>query len=124
MVTRDADIWFADGNVVIVAGSTAFRAHKGQLSRHSEVFDALFGIPQTPADDILSPGFSDSLDGCVIVCVSDTAYDFKHLLHALYDGARRLIPTEPLRFSVLAAIARMAHKYQVDWLLAESTRRL
>lgn len=33
-------------------------------------------------------------------------------------------PTEAVPFSVLAAIARMAHKYQVDWLLEEATRRL
>ncbi len=88
--TRDADsdIWFEDGNVAILAGSTAFRVHKGQLSRHSDIFDGLFRIPQASASDIESSlGFVDSMEGCPLVTVSDTAFDFKHLLHALYDSA-------------------------------------
>lgn len=89
IVTRDDDMWFGDGNVAIIAGLTAFRVHKGQLSRHSDVFDGLFGIPQTATDDITSSlDLSDSLDGCVVVSIPDTAFDFKHLLLALYDGAR------------------------------------
>ncbi len=86
--TRDADIWFEDGNVAILAGYTVFRVHKGQLSRHSDIFDGLFRIPQAPASDIApSLGIVDSMEGCPIVTVSDTAFDFKHLLHALYDSA-------------------------------------
>ncbi|TFK84648.1 hypothetical protein K466DRAFT_496212 [Polyporus arcularius HHB13444] len=123
--TRDADIWFEDGNVAILAGYTVFRVHKGQLSRHSDIFDGLFRIPQAPASDIApSLGIVDSMEGCPIVTVSDTAFDFKHLLHALYDSAEYLNPMVDIPFYVLAALARMAHKYQVDWLLAEATRRL
>jgi len=37
-----SDIWFPDGNIVLVAGSAAFKVHRGQLERHSEVFKDTF----------------------------------------------------------------------------------
>ena len=33
-------------------------------------------------------------------------------------------PDEPVRFPVLAALARMGHKYRIEWVLQEATRRL
>jgi hypothetical protein len=42
-----SSIWFADGNIILVAaGSAAFKVHRGQLERHSEVFYDLFSVPQ------------------------------------------------------------------------------
>lgn len=72
------DIWFRDGNVVLVASGFAFKVHKGQLSRHSEIFQDLFGVPQ-PQDQPL-------FDGCPFVELHDTPSDVLHLLRALYDG--------------------------------------
>ena len=37
-----SDIWFPDGNIVPIAGSAAFKVHRGQLERHSEVFKDMF----------------------------------------------------------------------------------
>ena len=64
-----------------VAGTVAFRGHTGVLSRHSEIFQSMFGVPQ-PA----LPAPSDVIDGRPVVWVSDSAHDFKQLLHMLYDG--------------------------------------
>ena len=73
-----SDIWFEDGNIIIVAGQVAFKVHRGQLERHSEVFRDLFSIPQ--------PAVQEMLDGCPWFEVHDAAPDVRCLLKALYDG--------------------------------------
>ena len=73
-----SDFWFADGNIVLVAGLTAFKVHRGQLERHSEIFRDLFTIPQ--------PEVQDLVDGCPWVEVHDSPSDVLYLLMALYDG--------------------------------------
>ena len=70
--------WFDDGNVVLVAGSAAFKVHRGQLERHSEVFRDLFTIPQPPEQELL--------DGSPWVELHDAPGDVLYLLKALYDG--------------------------------------
>ena len=74
-----SSIWFDDGNIILVAaGSAAFKVHRGQLERHSEVFHDLFSIPQ-PQDQSL-------LDGCFLINLHDCPSDVFYLLTALYDG--------------------------------------
>ncbi len=79
-IQRDPDVWFDDGNVIVIAQRTAFRFHRGTLAQHSEIFRSLFSIPQ--------PTSPDTMDGCPVICVTDTPYDFKFLLRAIYDGVR------------------------------------
>lgn len=73
-----SDIWFEDGNVILVAEKVAFKVHRGQLGRHSDVFHDLFSIPQ-PLDQPL-------FDGCSMVELYDSPSDVFLLLKALYDG--------------------------------------
>ncbi|TFK64306.1 hypothetical protein BDN72DRAFT_881571 [Pluteus cervinus] len=40
------DFYFSDGNIVLLVPPCVFRVHKGQLGRHSEVFDGMFDVPQ------------------------------------------------------------------------------
>ena len=46
LINRDSEVWFGDGNIVVVAQNTAFRFHKSVVSLHSSVFRDLFSIPQ------------------------------------------------------------------------------
>ena len=73
-----SDFWFRDGNIVIIAGSAAFKVHRGQLERHSEIFSDLFSIPQ--------PLEQDLIDGCSYVELPDCPSDVFYFLSALYDG--------------------------------------
>ena len=75
-----SDIWFADGNIVLVARGIAFKVHRGQLQRHSEVFRDLFSMPQPAAQD------QAMIDDCEWVELYDAPTDVLHLLSALYDG--------------------------------------
>lgn len=76
--SRQADFWFRDGNVILLADSVAFKVHRGVLERHSDVFRDILSIPQ-PVDE-------EMFEGCHIVEVHDEPSDLWCLLKALYDG--------------------------------------
>lgn len=75
-----SDLWFHDGNIIILAGGFGFRVHRGQLRRHSEVFADMLGLP-----------ISDDR-----VRLHDAPSDVYHFLKALYDGACVVDPSPPV----------------------------
>lgn len=72
------DLFFKDGNVILVAEGICFRVHRGQLTRHSDVFRGMMDLPQ--------PVNAVSMDGCPIIELHDRAQELAHMLKALYDG--------------------------------------
>ncbi|KZT66662.1 hypothetical protein DAEQUDRAFT_767876 [Daedalea quercina L-15889] len=103
---RDEKIWLDDGNTVIIAEKTAFRVHRSVLSLHSEVFRDLFTVPPSASEE--------TLEGCPVVRVSDTADDMRHVLWDLYSGRTTLVGSgRQADFDVVAALLRLAHKYQI-----------
>ncbi|TFK87588.1 hypothetical protein K466DRAFT_490528 [Polyporus arcularius HHB13444] len=118
--TRDTDLWLEDGNVVIVAQDTAFRVHRGLLSRHSEVFGGLFALAQPDAQDAV-----ELCGGCPVVRIPDSSHDFRHLLHALYDGLSALeFVEESTKFSMYAALARLGDKYGLPHIFTAAIKWL
>ncbi|THH27559.1 hypothetical protein EUX98_g6624 [Antrodiella citrinella] len=109
------DVWFPDGNVVLVAGAAAFKVHKGQLERHSEIFQDLFSVPQ-PQDQPL-------LDDCPWVELHDSSTDVLHLLRALYDGLYLDKPSAD-DFPVIAGVLRLSTKYMIEHLRQRCLLRL
>ncbi|KAF7327970.1 hypothetical protein MKEN_00377200 [Mycena kentingensis (nom. inval.)] len=110
-----SNIWFLDGNIVLVAGSVAFKVHRGQLRRHSEVFDDLFSIPQPPEQDLF--------DGCPWVELHDSPTDVLYFLTALYDGMYfKTLCAED--FPIVAAVLRLSCKYLVEHLRHRCMARL
>lgn len=99
-ITRSS-IWFADGNIVLVARRTAFRVHRGQLARHSDVFRDLFMVPQPPprGEGLHRRAGEESwdgegtIDGCAAVELHDAPADVTCLLKALYDGLCVFLPS-------------------------------
>jgi hypothetical protein len=78
-LTPCPDFWFSDGNIVIVVENIAFKVHRGQLSRHSDVFESLFSLPATSENLVI--------DGCLCVeLMGDSPVDMRFFLQALYDG--------------------------------------
>ena len=83
-IIRSEDAWYDDGNIVFVAQQTAFRVHKSIFARYSEFFRDTFSLPQ-PAD----PGSTqaaESIDGCPVVRVHESAGDIELLLRTMYGG--------------------------------------
>ncbi|KAH7878432.1 uncharacterized protein C8R40DRAFT_1158997 [Lentinula edodes] len=109
------DIWFKDGNIVLIAGSFAFKVHSGQLERHSEMFAGMLDVPQ--------PTVQDVLDECPVVEMHDSPDDLYHFLIALYDGLQVPFP-RPVMFAHLAAVLRISTKYIVSHLRHQCLARL
>ena len=72
---RHKELWFEDGNVVLVAQDTAFRVFRGLLAEHSTVFADMFATS--------SPASEETLDGCPVVRLSDSSHDLAHLLRVV-----------------------------------------
>ena len=82
---RRGNVWFDDGNVLLIAETTSFRVHKSILSRHSEFFNDMFRLPQ-PA---YAGGDTDVPDAqCPAVHTSESAADLAHFLGAIYNSVR------------------------------------
>ncbi|KAI0747641.1 hypothetical protein C8Q80DRAFT_688169 [Daedaleopsis nitida] len=106
-VKRDPELWFEDGNIVLLARESAFRVYRGLLTRHSVIFRDLFAMAQ--------PSNSETMESCPVVHISDPPDDLRFLLRALC-GLRKfpIIPGERMEFAELAALIRMSHKYHVE----------
>ncbi|KAI1788492.1 hypothetical protein LXA43DRAFT_640779 [Ganoderma leucocontextum] len=116
-VKRDPDLWFEDGNIILLSRDTAFRVYRGLLTRHSVIFRDLFAVAQ--------PSNSETMESCPVVHISDPPDDLRHLLRALC-GLRKfpIISGERMEFAELAALVRMSHKYHVEDLHSRSMHHL
>ncbi|KZS99877.1 uncharacterized protein LAESUDRAFT_667425 [Laetiporus sulphureus 93-53] len=110
-----SDFWFSDGNIVLVAHHAAFKVHRGQLERHSDMFKDLFSIPQ--------PQHQDTIDGCPWVELHDSPSDVLHLLGALYDGLY-FTNCAARNFAALAGVLRLSTKYLIEHLRLRCLARL
>ena len=76
--THSADLWLADGNVVLQIEETAFRVYTGILSRHSVFFKNLFTLPQPPE--------AEMYEGCPLVILQDDKpEEVRYFLLSLFD---------------------------------------
>jgi len=119
---RRGDPWFDDGNIILVPESesqVAFKVHRGVLSRHSEVFQSMFDIPQPASAD------GDPWGGCAcqVILMYDLPVELSNLIKALYDGAT--FKTSCLDdFFYLAGILRLSTKYFILHLRTQAIRHL
>ena len=72
---RDRQYWLEDGNIVLLAGQTAFRIYKGLLARQSTVFRDMF-VASHPATGLTCDA------SCPTVRLSDSPEDLRALLQA------------------------------------------
>ncbi len=79
-LNRHPEIWYNDGNIVLVAGATAFRIYRGLIAGQSTVFSDLFASSTSSLDEIF--------EGCPVIHLSDSPYDLAHLLRVLLPQSR------------------------------------
>ena len=77
-LTHHVDIWYDDGNVVLVAGTMAFCVHRSILSRKCTVFRDM--------EKASHPDDEDMIDGRPVVRLHDDPQDLAHFLQYLYNG--------------------------------------
>ncbi|KZT67627.1 hypothetical protein DAEQUDRAFT_384018 [Daedalea quercina L-15889] len=112
---RDDEIWFSDGNIVLEAQGHAFKVYQGLLAHISEVFRDLFTVAQ--------PSGMETFDGCPLISLTDHPDEFRHLLRAVFPG-RRITADERLEFTIVAAVVRLSHKYQINYVREAYLSRL
>ena len=84
-ITRHSDLWFDDGNVILIAEGIGFRVYRGVLARQSEVFRDTFEIPQSTAVHATGPD-------CPIVHLSDDgAEEVTVMLNILFTSGHRYV---------------------------------
>ena len=79
---RSEEFWIPDGNIVLIAGETAFRVYRGLLTLQSTVFADLFASS--------SPCAEESYDDCPAIRLTDSPEDLAHLLRVLLPTSRSL----------------------------------
>lgn len=76
-IVRYPDLWFEDGNIVLVAGNCGFRIHRSILTRKSEVMRDLFSLAQ--------PLGGETFEDCPVVRLMDDSSLLAAFLDILYN---------------------------------------
>ncbi|KAF9527287.1 hypothetical protein CPB83DRAFT_793363 [Crepidotus variabilis] len=113
-VRRSITFWFSDGSVVLQGEDTQFRVHKSMLALHSVVFRDTFQVSQPASGE-------ESVEGCPVVHLTETAEDVEYMLSALYERKKR---PQPAPFSFLSAMLRLGRKYDIQHILDEAVEIL
>ncbi|KII90239.1 hypothetical protein PLICRDRAFT_108318 [Plicaturopsis crispa FD-325 SS-3] len=100
--SQPAPFYFKDGNIILSVERRRFRVHHTRL-QCSDIFSDMMGIPQ-PLD-------TESVDGCPIVELSDTARDWMVVLKWIYDPAGFI--AHPVTFDILSGALRISTKYEI-----------
>ena len=78
-LNHDSEIWFADGNVVLVCKDTGFRVHSGVLSAHCQVFRDMFSTGR--------PAAGEMHEGADVIQLTDAVVGVRLFLTSLYFRA-------------------------------------
>ncbi|KAI1795319.1 hypothetical protein LXA43DRAFT_1178792 [Ganoderma leucocontextum] len=110
---RHPEIWFNDGNIVLVAHGTAFRIYRGLLAEQSTVFSDMFASSTSSPDE--------TFNECPVIHLSDSPHDLAHLLRVLLPTSRMHYHTTKANttrtFDEVSAIIRLAHTVRLRNLL-------
>ena len=82
-----SEVWFDDGNIVLQAENVQFKFYKGLLATYSPFFKDAFAIPQPQLEQD-----SDTVDGCQIMRLPDTAADVEYMLSFLLEPCVKFSP--------------------------------
>ncbi|TFK88120.1 hypothetical protein K466DRAFT_598906 [Polyporus arcularius HHB13444] len=107
--TRDDDLWFDDGTLIVVAQNVEFRVYRNHLAERFEVFRDMLSFPQpTPSDS------TDDLP-CPAIHVTDSARDWRNVLRLLFHPEEQglFVKRSDPSFDVVSACVRLGHKYQM-----------
>ncbi|KAH9887013.1 hypothetical protein C8Q73DRAFT_768656 [Cubamyces lactineus] len=111
---RDAELWFEDGNLGLVAGDVEFKLYRGPLIAHSLVFKDMLSLPQPAGRD----------EPCPVIPLYDSPDDLRHVLRVFIPGSTlRSVRTshraghyEP-SYEEVSACIRIGHKYEIEDLV-------
>ena len=82
-VKRDEELWFPDGNLILVARDVEFRVYQGPLVAHSPIFKDMLSLPQP---DETHREAQPTGSSCATVHLPDSPEDLRHFLHVFISG--------------------------------------
>ncbi|OJT04898.1 hypothetical protein TRAPUB_4342 [Trametes pubescens] len=113
--TRDAELWFEDGNLVLIARDVEFQVYRGTLMKHLPVLRDILSqaCPEIPP----ALGISCSVEqrsnrDCTVMRLSDSPEDLRHLLRLFLSGSALNIWALEPTIHQLSAYIRLGLKYQ------------
>ncbi|KAJ6548108.1 hypothetical protein DFH09DRAFT_989153 [Mycena vulgaris] len=106
--TRVEELWFSDSGLVVQAGLSLFRVSGAVLAARSPVFKDMLAFPQPPD--------AETIDGCPVVRLPDSAQDVTTFFRAIFDSA--FFETFPSRtdMETVISILHLSNKYAVNYL--------
>lgn len=88
------DIWFEDGNLIIIAENNVFRLYQGIVAQRSIIFKDMLAIPQSDSSRIIIDAGQKVVDmlgldvtGCAVVHLTDDPKDVEWFL-STFSGNR------------------------------------
>ncbi|KAI0370987.1 hypothetical protein BV20DRAFT_966095 [Pilatotrama ljubarskyi] len=110
---RDGELWFEDGNLVLVAGDVEFKVYRGPLIAHSLVFTDMLSLPQPAGAD-----HSERTERtCPVIPLHDSPDDLRHVLRVFVPGSSLRAGAFEPSYEEVSACIRIGHKYQIDALV-------
>ncbi|KAF7359028.1 BTB domain-containing protein [Mycena sanguinolenta] len=106
---RVEELWFADSGFVVQAGQSLFRVSGAVLAARSSVFKDMLAFTQPPD--------AETIDDCPVVKLLDSAEDVTCFFRAIFDSSFFEPYPSKVTFDNALSIARLSHKYSVDYLL-------
>ncbi|KAJ7500545.1 hypothetical protein B0H11DRAFT_1714450, partial [Mycena galericulata] len=113
---RVDSLWFSDGNIVIRAHNVLFRVFRGILAAHSPVFRDMLAFPQ--------PDDADTIEGCPVLHLDDSAADTMYFLKALFDYEFFAPYPAKTDFDAIHGVLRLGTKYRVEPLRRRALEHL
>ncbi|KLO05520.1 hypothetical protein SCHPADRAFT_1002869 [Schizopora paradoxa] len=120
-----ADLWFADGSVVLKTDSCLFRVHKTMLARESTVFKDMFAFPVVsdhPEENEEKVKIEENEDGLadsevyeglpVVPLIDDDETAVIHLLTMIYKPNYTKVTETLLKLPCAAGLFKLSNKYQ------------
>ncbi|KAK6981526.1 BTB domain-containing protein [Favolaschia claudopus] len=102
------DLWFDDGTLVITTEAACFRIYGGHLAKESCIFRDMLQLCQ--------PAGTKTIEQCPVVHLVDDSRDVEYFLKALLDHSFFLPFPAPTTFAIIAGVARLSKKYEVNTL--------
>ncbi|KAK6991765.1 BTB domain-containing protein [Favolaschia claudopus] len=111
-------LWFPDADLVLRAENSMFRVSSGILAARSSVFRDMTTLPQPmPLED-------ETVDGCIVVRLHDSAAEAKCFLRAIFDSSFFMPPPSTVLLTTVIGVMRLAHKYHIPYLFRRAISHL
>ncbi|KAF7329327.1 hypothetical protein MKEN_00193900 [Mycena kentingensis (nom. inval.)] len=117
------DLWFPDGNIVLLAGNCRFKLYKGILASRSAIFRDMLSLP-APQPGMQPIEDDASFEGCPVVVLHDDEKHATHFFKAMFIP--RYLPQfpQPTTLERILSCLRMSHKYDVEYLQVDALTHL